>query len=85
VSNYHAYFDASEQMASASARIPSNAIASLRCSALEAVSHLVAEFKRRHTQRAMARFPAHLLADMGFERDWDGSVVSIVNGEERSR
>lgn len=30
----------------------------------------------------MARFPDRLLADMGFERDWDGSIASIVDGKD---
>lgn len=30
----------------------------------------------------MARFSDLLLADMGFERDWDGSIAAIVAGED---
>jgi len=29
---------------------------------------------RRQTERVFARFSNHELADMGFERDWDGSA-----------
>jgi hypothetical protein len=34
----------------------------------------VASSRRRRTERMMASFSDRELADMGFERDWDGSV-----------
>jgi len=31
--------------------------------------------ERRHTLRRVARFSDHRLHDIGFERDWDGSLL----------
>ncbi|TIN28612.1 MAG: DUF1127 domain-containing protein [Mesorhizobium sp.] len=34
-----------------------------------------AAFERRRTLRRVARFSDHRLHDVGFERDWDGSIL----------
>jgi uncharacterized protein YjiS (DUF1127 family) len=35
---------------------------------------VLAAQSRRQTERLIGRFSSHQLADMGFERDWDGSI-----------
>jgi hypothetical protein len=35
---------------------------------------ILASNSRRRTKRLIARFSTHRLEDIGFERDWDGSV-----------
>lgn len=35
---------------------------------------ILASSGRGRTERRLARFSPHLLKDVGFERDWDGSV-----------
>jgi len=35
---------------------------------------VLAAQSRRRTERLIGRFSGHQLADMGFERDWDGSI-----------
>jgi hypothetical protein len=35
---------------------------------------ILASSSRRRTERLIARFSIHRLEDIGFERDWDGSV-----------
>lgn len=35
---------------------------------------VIAAQSRRRTERLIDRFNAHQLADMGFARDWDGSL-----------
>lgn len=57
------------EAALAPARTPFNALAAL--------------FRRRRTLQEFADYPGHLLADMGFARDWDGSIVRIVNDPKR--
>jgi hypothetical protein len=35
---------------------------------------MLASSSRRRTERRINRFSTHLLRDIGFDRDWDGSV-----------
>jgi hypothetical protein len=35
---------------------------------------ILASSRRQRTERIMSRFSNRELADMGFERDWDGSI-----------
>jgi uncharacterized protein YjiS (DUF1127 family) len=75
VSNIHAYMDTGDQVAPASAPTSMDAIVSLRAAATELTAGVVAGFLYRRTLRRIERFPDHRLHDMGFERDWDGSVI----------
>ena len=39
--------------------------------------HIVTTSRRRRTELAMSGFSNRELADMGFERDWDGSIQRL--------
>ena len=41
--------------------------------------HIVAVSRRHRTERVMSGFTNRELADMGFERDWDGSIQRLSN------
>jgi hypothetical protein len=75
VSNIHAYMDACGRMAPASQRTPMDAVVSLCLSAADLATRLFAGFQHRWTMQRIARFSDHRLQDMGFERDWDGSII----------
>ena len=38
---------------------------------------MVAAIERRFMQRRLTRLSDHMLNDLGFERDWDGSIRSL--------
>lgn len=38
---------------------------------------LRSRLRGRQTARQLARFPDHRLQDIGFERDWDGSIIPL--------
>ena len=38
-------------------------------------TRLVAQFQHRRTIQRIARFSDNRLLDLGFERDWDGSII----------
>lgn len=75
MSNIHAYLDACDRVAPASARTPMDAIDSLRVAATELAAHLFAGFQHRRAMHRIERFSDHRLRDIGFERDWDGSIL----------
>jgi hypothetical protein len=64
VSSIHAYLDPCDQVEPASARLPIAAIESLRIAVTGRAARLFA-----------GALSEHRLQDMGFERDWDGSVI----------
>lgn len=39
--------------------------------------HIVAVSRRHRTEQVMSGFSNRELADMGFERDWDGSIQRL--------
>ena len=55
----------------------SSAIAPLGHAALRAAS-LVAAFRHRLAMGRIARFSDQRLKDVGFERDWDGSINPVM-------
>jgi hypothetical protein len=61
------------------------AIGSLRDAAKELAARLFAGLEHRRTMHTIAGFSDRRLHDMGLERDWDGSIIPIVDGEEASR
>ena len=65
MSNLHAYTD--------DCAAPSTAFdfASIVRDALARIAAAVA----KRWPRDLHRYPDHLLADMGFERDWDGTII----------
>jgi hypothetical protein len=62
-------------------RSPLEAFNTLRDAATELVVRLFATLRHRWTMRTIGRFSDRRLRDMGFERDWDGTVVPIVDGK----
>jgi hypothetical protein len=61
-------------MAPASEHTPFDAIEPLRVAMAGCAARLFAGFQHRWTMQRIARFSDHRLQDMGFERDWDGSI-----------
>ena len=42
------------------------------------VTGLIAAFQHRLVMGCFARFSDHRLKDVGFERDWDGSIIPVT-------
>jgi hypothetical protein len=40
-------------------------------------SHILMASNRRRIGRLTARYSTHLLRDIGFDRDWDGSIYRL--------
>lgn len=68
-----------------SARSSMDAFGSMRDAPTDLAARLLARFRHSWTTRGIARFSDRRLRDMGFERDWDGSIIPIVDGQEGSR
>lgn len=51
-----------------------NAIPALRTRIAAAANDLLVKLHHRHTMKRFARFSNHNLQDVGFEREWDGSI-----------
>lgn len=77
MSNYQANVVTCGQISSVSARPLKDAMLTLQGFAGAIAARMVALSQRRRTPN-MTRFADHLLADMGFERDWDGSIMRIT-------
>ncbi|WP_292449959.1 hypothetical protein [Mesorhizobium sp.] len=75
MSTIHAYMDACDRMVPASQRTPMDAVVSLCRSAADLATRLFAGLQHRWTMQRIARFSDRRLQDMGFERDWDGSII----------
>ncbi|WP_223216469.1 hypothetical protein [Rhizobium mesosinicum] len=63
-----------------SAHLPTVPIDLLCAMVTGQAARLFAGIRRRWTMRHIARFSTHRLQDIGFERDWDGSLMQISNG-----
>jgi hypothetical protein len=75
VSGNHAYADAFPAPATTSDL--SNVAAVFMGAVRASVARLAATIARRRS-RDLSRYSDHLLADIGFERDWDGSVIRVT-------
>jgi hypothetical protein len=75
VSNSQANMVACDAISSVSARPLIDAVVALGNAAV-ALALRASTFKRPMPD--LTRFSDNLLADMGFERDWDGSIVRIT-------
>lgn len=51
-----------------------NVIAGLRKRIAGAAHDLLVKLQHRRATKRLERFSAHRLQDLGFERDWDGSI-----------
>jgi hypothetical protein len=67
--------DACDRVTPASQRTPMDAVVSLCLSAADLATRLFAGLQHRWTMQRIVRFSDHRLQDMGFERDWDGSII----------
>ncbi|WP_258119062.1 hypothetical protein [Mesorhizobium onobrychidis] len=85
MSNIHAYLDAFDRLEPASARLPIAAIESLRIAVTGQAARLFAGLQHRRTMQRIASFSDHRLQDMGFERDWDGSIIRRQRQSRRRR
>lgn len=74
MSTIDATFDTCER-GEPSARLPLADFEPLRGMLAGFATRLVARFQHRRTIRRIARFSDSRLRDIGFERDWDGSVI----------
>ncbi|MEZ5777725.1 MAG: hypothetical protein R3E44_05120 [Paracoccaceae bacterium] len=60
------------------ANIPLSEFTSFGDAARVRVARMAAAFERRLMMRRIARFSDHRLQDIGFERDWDGSINPVT-------
>ncbi|KQW75838.1 hypothetical protein ASC89_23225 [Devosia sp. Root413D1] len=79
MSNYHTYADDCRAPAPSVQQVAGDAISLVRSAIHAVVSALRHARARRATEDRVTGFPAHLLADLGYERDWDGSIHPVRN------
>jgi hypothetical protein len=77
MSNIYALIDASDHAAVSMGRRVSRAIKSLRSKTTGIAVSLHAKIQHRQMLRRYERFSDHVLQDLGFERDWDRSILPI--------
>ena len=71
----HAFDDMCAPATPASPRLSGATIASLRTLVTRQAARLAASIQHRRTIARFSHFSAHRLHDIGFERDWDGSII----------
>jgi hypothetical protein len=81
VSSYHAFAEDGQAPALAARQVIADAVTLVRNAVRPMVSALHVARARHVTAERVAGLPAHLLADLGYERDWDGSIHP-VRGED---
>jgi uncharacterized protein YjiS (DUF1127 family) len=80
MTNAHAILNTCDRTGpSLAGRLPA-AIESLRAAVIGSAMRLFATFQYRRTVNRFARFSDHRLHDIGFERDWDGSILPVNRG-----
>ena len=77
MSNIHATADTSGHQISSTLGTVAETTATLRATIRNFATRVVAAIEQRSTQQRLAGFSDHMLRDFGFERDWDGSVLSL--------
>ncbi|KAA1183635.1 hypothetical protein FP026_06230 [Rhizobium tropici] len=83
----HAYNEIVDRQAPVSIGLPIAAIKSVLTMIARRAACLFARVQYMWTMRLITRFSAHRLRDIGFERDWDGSLIraggpmSMCNGQ----
>ena len=75
MSNAHTYLDAFDRPEPAFARLRPAAIEPLRIAVAKRTADLIARFQNHRTMRRIEGFSGRRLRDIGFERDWDGSIL----------
>jgi hypothetical protein len=74
VSNYHATADITDAYEAVSLRAR---LATLARRAVAVIARLRAAIEQRFAMQRISRMSNHMLADFGFERDWDGTIRPI--------
>jgi len=77
VSNIHAIADTSDYQVSSALNIVVDVATTLNATIRALAMRVVAAIEQRFTQRRLTRLSDHMLRDLGFERDWDGSIRSL--------
>ena len=80
MSNIHATVDASGPRISTLGTVVETAT-TLRATIRDFATRVIAAIEQRSTQQRLAGFSDHMLRDFGFERDWDGSVLSLHHAD----
>ena len=73
----HIYLDTSYAPTPAPGRVLLVTFRSLTTLAGNSAARLLSAFQHRLAMRRIERLADHQLKDIGFERDWDGSVVRV--------
>lgn len=77
MSNIHAIAEASDHQTPAFITASVEAIAIVCATIRTLVLRIVASIEQRFLRRRLTRLSDHMLRDLGFERDWDGSIRSL--------
>jgi len=81
VSTLHATLNTCNPVEITRVRSPMEAFSALRDAATALATRVSVGIQQRLTMRALNRFSDRRLRDLGFERDWDGTVIPIVDGD----
>jgi hypothetical protein len=85
MSNLHACADDGTILPRLPAQRLAGAIETLRMTATRMVSGLVRAVQDLRTPSRISRYSDHLLRDIGFERDWDGSILPRWTSQDEVR
>lgn len=77
MSNIHAIADTSSHQGPAFITTALKMAAALRATIHTLALRIVASIEQRFLRRRLTRLSDHMLRDLGFERDWDGSIRSL--------
>jgi len=81
VNTLHATLNASTAVEITHVRAPLEAFKALRTAVTAFATRLGTGIQHRWTMRTLDRFSDRRLHDLGFERDWDGTVIPIADGQ----
>lgn len=84
VSIIHTYDEACGRVLTAPARFSTESVMSWSRELAGRAACLFDAVRHRWTMRRIARFSAHRLQYIGFERDWDGSLIMTSGGAAAS-
>lgn len=81
MSNRHASLSSLVTLEMGRIRFPLDGLIALRRAVMTFGNRLTTGMQQRWIMRRLGRFSDHRLRDIGFERDWDGTVLPIINGQ----
>lgn len=81
MSTFHATLNTCEPVEMTRVHSLLEVFSALRNAATALTAGLTAGIQHRWTMRTLDRFSDRRLRDLGFERDWDGTVIPIVDGK----